>query len=167
MGAVRSRASASISEGVGSSRAALEGLPALSPGCGVPMSSGGGEPATEERGVVSPSPLAPRWAGRPRGRGLEGVAAAVAARGVPRGAPGFAGAAVTADGMFCLAYSITASCAWETGSLGRPSYRSRLRGTSLRRLASFSEWSKICGLKKPWNGGQYSLADCECRDRLP
>lgn len=65
------------------------------------MSSGGGEPATEERGVVSPfSPLAARWEGRPRGRGFEGVAAG---RGVPRGAAELAGAATTADGMFCLA----------------------------------------------------------------
>ena len=131
---------------VGSSLGFPEGLPAASLGWGVPMSSGGGEPATEERGVVSPSPLAPRWAGRPRGRGLEGVAVA---RGVPRGLAGFTGAATTVEGMFCLAYSTTASCACEMGSLGRPSYRSRLRGTSLRRPASLSEWSKIWGLKKP------------------
>lgn len=65
------------------------------------MSSGGGEPATEERGVVSPfSPLVVRWEGSPRGRGLDGVAAG---RGVPRGAAVVAGAATTADGMFCLA----------------------------------------------------------------
>jgi hypothetical protein len=100
MGVVRSRASASIREGVGSSWGLPDGPPALSLGWGVPMSSGGGEPATEERGVVSPSPLAPRWAGRPRGRGLEGVAVA---RGVPRGLAGFTGAATTVEGMFCLA----------------------------------------------------------------
>lgn len=98
MGAVRSRAAVSIWEVRGSSGAVLGAAVGLSVGWGVPMSSGGGEPATEERGVVSPfSPLVVRWEGRPRGRGLEGVGAG---RGVPRGAAGLVGAATTAEGMF-------------------------------------------------------------------
>lgn len=47
-GVVRSRASASRRDAVGSSLATATEFAALSFGCGVPMSSGGGDPATDE-----------------------------------------------------------------------------------------------------------------------
>lgn len=73
----------------------------------MPESSGAGEPATEERGVPSLSPL--MWPGIASGRCLLGVAAVAPAddwgSGVPRDAAGLLGGSITADGILRWTYS--------------------------------------------------------------
>lgn len=90
----------SVAPGAGESRLA----------CGVP--SGGGEPATEDRGVNSLSSCGRRLR-RLNGLGLAGVATMAA------GSAGAAGA--IAEGRYWFAYARTAPCAEERGSFGEPS----------------------------------------------
>jgi hypothetical protein len=104
--------------------------------------SGAGDPATDERGVVSRSALVKRPRRKLRSR------AGVAVVAVAGAAAGSSSAAVArALAMCCDAYCRAMTCAAEVGSFGELSYRSYDRSSSERRPSSLPSKSNIFGWK--------------------